>query len=97
VLVVTGETLPPSIQGPPAGAQPRRFRIELSGRVGEVWLAACAPVSLSRSERATVLEVRADQAALRGILNHLWDLNLEVLSVVAAGEPDVGNGERENE
>lgn len=45
----------------------------------------------------TVIVIRAvDQAALRGLLSRLWDLNLTVLSVNAAVESSVvskGNAE----
>ena len=33
----------------------------------------------------------ADQAALRGIVNKLWDLNLTLLSVAAVETSDAGN------
>ena len=35
----------------------------------------------------------ADQAALRGIVNKLWDLNLTLLSVAAVETSDAGNPE----
>jgi hypothetical protein len=94
---VSEEIPRPSIQHVPSIAQCRYFRIELRGQVGEVWLAAFDPVSLSISDQVTWLEVRVDQAALRGILNRLWDLNLNILSVVEIAEPAVQNGEKGNE
>ncbi len=45
-------------------------------------MAAFDPISFSSSDRVTMIEVLADQAALRGILNRLWDLNLDILSVI---------------
>ena len=39
-----------------------------------------------------MIEVLADQAALRGILNRLWDLNLDIFSVVEISRPDARNG-----
>jgi rifampicin phosphotransferase len=72
--------------------QRRPFRIELRGQVDMGWMAAFDPISFSSSDRVTIFKVLADQSALRGVLNHLWDLNLDVLSVVEIAEPVVRNG-----
>ena len=39
-----------------------------------------------------MIEVLADQAGLRGILNRLWDLNLDIFSVVEMARPADRNG-----
>ena len=72
------ETLHQSINSIPLTAQRRYFRIEVRGQVDRGWMAAFDPISFSSSERVTMIEVLADQAALRGILNRLWDLNLDI-------------------
>ena len=73
-------------------AQRRYFRIEVRGRVDEGWMAVFDPISFSSSDRATRIEVLADQAALRGILNRLWDINLDILSVIEIARPDARIG-----
>lgn len=65
----------------PATAQKRHYRIELHGQVDEAWMAAFDPIVVQRSDQVTELQIQADQAALRGVLNRLWDLNLDILSV----------------
>jgi hypothetical protein len=76
----------------PPTAQRRHFRIELRGQVDQGWMAAFDPVSFSSSGRVTTIEVLADQAGLRGILTRLWDLNLDIFSVVEMALPAVPNG-----
>ncbi len=61
-----------------------RYRLEVRGRVpagvvGEIDR-RYGPVSLAVCGRRTMLEgAAADQAALRGLLTLLWDVNTEVL------------------
>jgi hypothetical protein len=73
----------------PSTAQRRHFRIELRGQVDRGWMAAFDPISFSSSARGTIIEVLADQAGLRGLLNRLWDLNLDILSVVEITLPAI--------
>ena len=73
-------------------AQPRRFRIELLGPLDPGWLSAFTLLAFSSSEQLTTLEVCADQAALRGIVNRLWDLNLDLRSIVEIAGPATQNG-----
>jgi hypothetical protein len=73
-------------------AQPRRFRIELRGPLDPGWLSAFTMLSFSSSEQLTTLEVFADQATLRGIVNRLWDLNLDLRSIVEVAGPATQNG-----
>ena len=80
------------IQSIPPTAQTRYFRIELRGQVDQGWMAAFDPISFSSNGRVTVIAVLADQAGLRGILNRLWDLNLDILSVGEIALPAVPNG-----
>jgi hypothetical protein len=78
--------------GLPSTARRRAYRIELRGQVDEAWVAAFDPTSYSSSDGVTSFEVQADQAALRGILNRLWDLNLDILSVIEVARSTVRNG-----
>lgn len=92
MLAVSGKTPLRSTNRIPSVARRRHFQIKLRGRVDEGWMAAFDPLSFSSSEQMTVFEVLADQAALRGILNRLWDLNLDVFSVNEMVRPAVQNG-----
>jgi len=76
-------------------AQRRNFRIEVRGQVDKGWMAAFDPISFSSSDRVTMIEVLADQAALRGILNRLWDINLDIFSVIEIARPAARNGVNE--
>ncbi len=86
------ETPHRSTKSIPSTAQRRLFRIELRGQVDKGWMVTFDSISFSSSDKVTNLEVLADQAALRGILNRLWDLNLDILSVVEIAAPSVRNG-----
>jgi hypothetical protein len=55
-------------------------------------MASFDPESFSSSDKVTMIEVLADQAALRGILNSLWDLNLDIISVIQFESPAVRYG-----
>lgn len=86
------KTLPRSRKSILSTAQRRCFRIGLRGQVDREWMAAFDPISFSSTDRVTMIEVLADQAALRGILNRLWDLNLDIFSVIEIARPAVRNG-----
>ena len=94
MVEVPEETPHQSINSIPSTAQHRHFLIELRGQVDKGWMAAFDPISFSSSDKVTRIEVLVDQAALRSILNHLWDLNLDILSVIEIGLPDVRNGDK---
>ena len=80
----------------PSTAHRRHFSIELNGLVDPGWMNAFDPISFSSSTEITQFVVVADQAALRGILNRIWDLNLDILSVIAINWPADVNGGKEN-
>lgn len=92
MLAVSEETLQRTTKSIPSTAQRRHFCIELRGQVNQGWMAAFDPISFSSSDKVTTIEVLADQAGLRGILNRLWDLNLDIYSVVEMALPAVLNG-----
>ena len=65
------------------------YQIQIEGWIGERWTHWFEDTTV-RSEQAqdgtpvTTLSGTFDQAALRGILSRIWDLNLTVLSVTRA-------------
>lgn len=77
-------------------ARPRHFRIEVRGEIDPGWMAAFDPLSYSSSAGVTRIAVLADQAGLRGILNRLWDLNLDIFSVVEMALPAARDGGKYN-
>jgi hypothetical protein len=63
------------------------YRIKVEGRMDERWsdwFSGLAVVAGGEGEGApvTTLTGLMDQAALRGILNKVWDLNLTLMSVI---------------
>jgi len=77
---------------PEIEAESQNYQIKLQGQLNERWSDWLGNVAFSyegRSEGlpATILTMTiADQAALRGILNRLWDLNLILLSITRLDE-----------
>lgn len=59
------------------------YQIHVEGVLDERWAEWFSGLTvLHRGQRETVFTATVpDQAALRGILNRLWDLNLPVISV----------------
>lgn len=72
------------------------YQIKVQGKLNERWSDCLAGVSISHDQAnsgapvSTLTAPVADQAALRGILNKLWDLNLALLSVTRLDEPPDG-------
>ena len=64
-----------------------RYRIVVQGELDDSWSEWMGDVSLDRFDRvhgsgnSTFLSEIPDQAALRGLLNKIWDLNLTLISV----------------
>ena len=63
------------------------YRIQVGGWVGERWMHWFDEMTVTfdrasdHSPVTTLTGVSVDQAALRGVLNKIWDLNLTLLSV----------------
>jgi hypothetical protein len=71
------------------------YRIVVDGTIDSSWLAWFGNVSLQKVDRQTVLVATVpDQAALRGILDRMWDLNLVVLSVTCLTTEPLGSGNK---
>lgn len=61
--------------------QPADYQIKVEGKLAERWLDGLEGVTATFDGEVTTLSCPAlDQAALRGILCWLWDLNLVLLS-----------------
>jgi hypothetical protein len=73
--------------------QGEKYEIRLLGWVGERWAEWFDGLSIAAEQAGdgrpiTVLTgLIADQAALRGLLNKAWDLNLALLSVTREAAP----------
>lgn len=63
------------------------YRIVVDGQLHESWSDWLGKVIIERSVQGLdschtiLISAAPDQAALRGLLNHLWDLNLKLISV----------------
>ena len=68
--------------------KPRIYTIIIEGYLREKWAdwlngMVISIESLDDESKGTTITIQVpDQAALRGILNKLWDLNLTLLSVI---------------
>jgi hypothetical protein len=66
---------------------PITYQIQVQGRLDEGWsdwfrgLAVVFERTTDGATITTLVGPVADQAALRGVLNRIWDLNLTLLSV----------------
>jgi hypothetical protein len=59
------------------------YEIRVQGWIGERWMKWFQGQVLMFDEDVTILTIPvADQSALRGILNKIWDLNLTLVSAI---------------
>jgi hypothetical protein len=71
--------------------QPARYQITVRGKIRETWsdwfngMEISSILDLQGSVVTVLTGAVADQAALRGILGRIWDLNLTVLAVTLMG------------
>jgi hypothetical protein len=79
---------------------PNIYRIEVEGCLHEKWAAWLNETilhmdNLSETKDVTAIVVSVpDQAALRGLLNRLWDLNLPLLAVTRLTSYEIAGGRR---
>lgn len=71
----------------PSATQSAKYRIRIAGRVRDDWADFMRDVDESCEQEngatvTTISGVVTDQAALHGLLEHIRDLNLTLLSVV---------------
>lgn len=63
------------------------YQITLRGTLDESWSGWLSGMRITSSEMMTTITgAIADQSALRGILCRLWDLNLDVISVIRVAD-----------
>ncbi len=63
-------------------AQRKVYQIKVQGRLDESWSGWFNSMAIAFEDDTTTLTgAVVDQAALRGILSRLWDLNLALISV----------------
>jgi hypothetical protein len=69
------------------------YRIQIEGKLDEDWSAWFDGLAIAvEGNVSTLTAADLDQAALRGILCRLWDLNLVLISVIPLeGGPSVGS------
>jgi hypothetical protein len=78
------------------------YQIKVSGHIREPWLEWFGRLQHHSGRDCdgqavtTLTGPVIDQAELRGILQSLWDLNLEILSVTRIAESVAKNNKREN-
>lgn len=64
------------------------YQIEVQGNIDSSWSDWFNGMQISvkpgdaRADVTTLSGYVSDQASLRGLLNHLWDLNLSIFSVI---------------
>ena len=76
--------------------EPVVYQIKVQGKLDHRWSdwfsgLTVAVGDASGNPPVTTLTGSIDQAALRGILNRIWDLNLTLISVVPIGAGDLSN------
>ena len=85
-----------------AGNRPARYQIRLAGKIRENWSDWFSGMVISSEKDnlefpiTTLVGWVPDQAALRGILCKLWDLNLTIISISRV-EMDAGDKENEKD
>ena len=73
-----------------------RYRIVVQGELDDSWSEWMGDVSLDRFNRrhdsgnTTIFSEIPDQAALRGLINKIWDLNLTLISVNRQEKTSIG-------
>jgi hypothetical protein len=83
-------------------AQYQVYRIMIAGELDPSWSEWLGGIRVTvvhdqnGKSVTTFHEEFPDQAALRGVLNKIWDLSLTVLSVTRAHEKDRDNSEEVN-
>ena len=62
------------------------YRIEVEGQLDKSWSGWFCGMTLSYQDEVSILTgPLADQAALRGLLSKIWDLNLTLVSITRLG------------
>jgi hypothetical protein len=76
-------------------SEPATYRIEVLGQLGDRWLPCFSGLAATcDGEITTLTGLVADQAALRGLLCWLWNLNMTLLTVTRIESAPQDTGER---
>lgn len=81
---------------------PGTYQIRVEGWIGKRWTRHFEGMSIKLEElednilATTFTGPLPDQAALRGLLNHLWDLNLTLISVTQLSALDGAKGDTDD-
>ena len=81
---------------PSAPDQRAAYQVKVRGRISADWSEWLNGVTITPEDNATIIDAMVDQAALRGILCRMWDLNLTLVSVIRM-ETGAIQGEKEQE
>jgi hypothetical protein len=73
------------------------YRVEVRGSIGLDWAAWFEGAAIAQRGPMISIEALVDQAALRGLLCRLWDLNLSVMSVARLDVNTPATGGTSNE
>ncbi len=77
---------------------PMTYQIQVQGRLDEDWSDWFSGMTVTFEGSVTTLTgTMTDQAALRGILTRVWDLNLTVISVNQVEMDSTSEGGKSNE
>jgi hypothetical protein len=89
---MTDSLLPQANSRSPGVEQRAAYRIEVQGAISASWAAWFEGASIEQRAGIVTIDTFVDQAALRGLLCRLWDLNLTLRSVnrAEAGAPTTG-------
>jgi hypothetical protein len=70
--------------------QPLTYQIKVQGQLDRDWSDSFSGMAISlQGDHTTLTGLVSDQAALRGMLNRMWDLNLTLISVFAIPDEPV--------
>jgi hypothetical protein len=73
------------------GCTPQMYQIKIQGRLEQSWSAWFNGTRITcEGDVTTMTGVVPDQAALRGLLDRIWNLNLVLISVVRVVENSPG-------
>jgi len=71
------------------GEESHLYQIKVEGQFTASWLEWFKPLTLAvEGERTVLTGPLPDQAALRGLLNKMWDLNLTLISIQRLEQAD---------
>lgn len=80
--------------------EPSAYQIRVQGWIADRWAGWFAGMAMTTAQAGasgapitTLTGIMPDQAALRGVLNKIWDLNLMLISVAPLDDLDEEKGD----